>query len=478
MRKSLLILLLFFLFVVCCANPTNENESASSDSTSIESSSKIFSCDESHSSQVLKSSSSHVSVPSSSKAFDREASYLGDKGFELMNVKSDNGFVFFTDTHEKANDQNTAKIINFALDNTPIDKVVWGGDAISAYGSKDDLDKQWSKQKEIFQSLKKGTKILCTRGNHDFTIRTSSSNSSGYTYSQIESFKMMNEVIAKNVVRNMEDSSSLYYYFDDDLNKIRFIVVEAYSNSAEGNVAWKVAGGIKKIQLDWIVNSAILTTPSGYGIIFVLHAPITDTTGGVWKSFDNISKVVAAAAEKQVCVLKESTYDFSSLDDVNILMVVSGHHHHDMQTFQHGVLHVTTASDAHYKDFTRDPFAVETSRGKGYLQHAVDVFSIDLEQRIVQTIRIGVGGNRKFHLDPIEINVGDCVSVSISLDSFVKWYSYNASGNNYKDGKWTLNNDVISVSENGCVTGESIGEAVLMAQDKLGNREIFNVKVH
>ena len=117
-------------------------------------------------------------------------------------------------------------------------------------------------------------------------------------------------------------------------------------------------------------------------------------------------------------------------------------------------------------------------RGKGYLQHAVDVFSIDLEQRIVQTIRIGVGGNRKFHLDPIEINVGDCVSVSISLDSFVKWYSYNASGNNYKDGKWTLNNDVISVSENGCVTGESIGEAVLMAQDELGNREIFNVKVH
>lgn len=404
-------------------------------------------------------------------------SYLMKKTEDLSAVKSSDGFVFFTDTHVKSNDLNTSKFINLVLDKTPIEKVIWGGDAISAYGSKSALDSQWIFQKEAFNLLNPSAKIYCVRGNHDFTIKNAPEDSSGFTYSQAESFKMINEVMESAVVRNDADSTGMYYYFDDSQNKMRYIVLEAFSNSKDGDVAWGVSTGVFKKQLDWIVFTAILTTPPGFNIVFVLHAPITDTTGGAWKNYRNVFDVVSAASEKKSCVVNDAAYDFSSLVKVNVLMVVSGHHHHDMQTYQHGVLHVTTASDAHYNDYIRDPFSVMAGRRKDFAQHCIDVFSFDLKNQLVRVIRIGVGGNRLFHLTPVEIGIKERKTFSISLKGNVKWFSYDAYGNSYKKGKWTLHNNVISVSENGIVIGNTVGDAVLMAQDEFGNREIFNVKV-
>ncbi len=398
---------------------------------------------------------------------------------KIQNVKNaDNGFVFFTDTHISANNLQTSNIVNYVLKNTLINTVIWGGDAISAFGGKEQLDEQWKIQREMFQSIRAYGKLYLVRGNHDLTIRRSKETSERFSYSQDETFDMFCESMEKDVVRNAEDPFGMYYYFDDLRNKIRYIVVESFSRT---KIKKHRKGGFEKFsetQLDWIVNAALLTTPSGYGVVFVMHAPITDTTTGKdAEKFSDILNVINAASEKSYVLCNGKKYDFSLLKDVEILMVVAGHHHHDMQTYQHGVLHVITASDARYMDFKRDPFVLPDQNRRKENGQCVDVFFIDRISNTIKAVRVGVGGDRTFHLKPIEMNVGESKALTTELDLAKKWYSYNTSGNSFEKTGWTLMNDIVSVSNDGTVIGLREGSAVVLVQNELGNREIYNVIV-
>lgn len=398
---------------------------------------------------------------------------------KIQNEKNvGNGFIFFTDTHISANNLQTSGIINYILKNTQVDKVIWGGDAISAFGGKEQMDEQWRIQSEMFQSIRAFGKLYLVRGNHDLTIRASKENPERFTYSQAETFEMFSKNMEKDVVRNAEDSLGMYYYFDDARNKIRYIVVESFSHIKTKRNQKRNAGKISETQLDWIANVALMTTPSGYGVIFVMHAPITDTTTGKdAEKFGALLKIINAASERSYVLGNGKKYDFSLMKDVDILMVVAGHHHHDMQTYQHGVLHVITASDAHYMDFKQDPFVLPGQNRKNENEQCVDAFFIDRTSDIIKATRIGVGGDRTFHLSPIEMNVGESKVLTTELNSAKKWYSYNTSGNSFDKSGWILKNDIVSVSHDGTVLGLREGSAVVLVQDGSGNREIYNLVV-
>lgn len=401
-----------------------------------------------------------------------------DKVNLINSIDIDGGaFIFITDTHVTSNCLNSPQQIKYILQNTSIDKVIWGGDAISAYG--DNIEQQWEWHCNAFDVNIKGFgDFYKVRGNHDFTIRQSEGSESGRTLSQHQSFQYLFNDVPNGIVRNVEDPDGCYYYFDDDNSKVRFIVLDTEDSVSDGNVPWGVWNGVHNVQLGWIANTAIATTPDYYGIVLISHIPITDTTSAYYNTYTNVLQLVDAINAKRKGNIGPVNYDFSSLKAVRVLLYLSGHIHHDLQTYKNGVLHVVTASDAAYWDYLSDPFVVDKSGRYGSNAQCFDCVCIDKDKENISLIRFGVGGNRYFHLQPIRLNIGEERLINATQKGKdITWYSYNSSGNSYNDGAWILNNTIIAVDNHGMVKGQQPGEAVVLNMNEKGDKEFYNVIV-
>ena len=150
-----------------------------------------------------------------------------------------------------------------------------------------------------------------------------------------------------------------------------------------------------------------------------------------------------------------------------------------MQTFQNGLLHVITACDVSYGIFSSDPFWIEGMGDTGNEQ-CFDCVCIDKKHENISFIRVGVGGNRFFHLQPIKLKVGEerIINISQKGEEYT-WHSYNSSGNKFDDNLrfWTLHNTIVSIDNQGVVKGIAPGEAVVLNMNEKGDKEFFNIIV-
>lgn len=277
---------------------------------------------------------------------------------KIESIKTNKGcsFVFITDTHVSANVMLSPYLIREIVRATPVKNVIWGGDAIVAFGTNSSIDTQWKRQ-SLLDSLLLGIGHLYKiRGNHDYTIRESRVSDLGITYSQPKTAQLLFENHPDGIVRNRKDLGGCYYYFDDKSARVRFVVFDTTDSVHGENIAWGTAYGVHDVQMKWIADSAIATTPKGYGLIFFSHVPFTDTTGARHMVLSNVKEIVDAAASQSSGRVGTVKYDFTKLDDVKVLMCLSGHNHQDMQTFRKGVVHMVTACDAAYDDYMTDPF--------------------------------------------------------------------------------------------------------------------------
>ena len=185
-----------------------------------------------------------------------------------------------------------------------------------------------------------------------------------------------------------------------------------------------------------------------------------------------------AVNSKSAGIIGPVSYDFSALSNVRVLLYLSGHQHHDMQTYQNGVLHVVTACDTAYSDYLSDPFVVDKSGRYGANAQCFDGVCIDKNKENISFIRFGVGGNRFFHLQPVRLKVGEEALLNISQKGDVfTWHSYNSSGNSYANWVWALNNIIVSIDNQGVVKGVAPGEAVVLNMNEKGDKELYNLIV-
>lgn len=80
--------------------------------------------------------------------------YLSVKKVEISALlpSQADGFVFWADTHFKADGESTSsEIISTVLNGLPHPKAIWGGDAITAYTN--DVEQCWKAQKASFARL-------------------------------------------------------------------------------------------------------------------------------------------------------------------------------------------------------------------------------------------------------------------------------------------------------------------------------------
>lgn len=394
------------------------------------------------------------------------SSHIATKKAEVAALSSSqaDGFIFWTDTHVSANSGYSPLLIRDLLTQTSGTKVFWGGDAVPAYTS--DPSASWAVQVGMFDEINNTEGIYPVHGNHDLTCRESSESSSGVTLSKSEVSQKFRDVSGPAAVYNMSDAASLYYYVDNVSAGIRYIVMDVYDQFQSGNVYWGVHEGVSQTQMDWVFGTVVMGAPQNYKIVVLTHfAP------GFNAGLSSLNAALTALSAHE----DYGTYSFSSRQDLELILVLGGHRHHDMQLNTDGVWTVQTVCDACYSDFSRSPFAPSITRSSGTIyEQGLDYVSIAPDFSTITMVRAGVGGNRVFNMSTYEISEGQTLQLSSS--GATSWTAYDSSSS-YDDGSWTLTSNVATVSSSGLVTGVNEGYSVIAAEDASNNLELFKIKV-
>ena len=394
-------------------------------------------------------------------------------------VSCADGFWFITDLHTPANKLKSGPLLTRLVKTTPIRKVLSGGDLPEAFGGGGEKDKMTvDRTIDVWRSVyvqpieAAGGTVYASKGNHDFTVRSSMEEETGFTYSGLEAKRILTEGNEhRGAVTNPDDPEACYYYFDNPAAKLRYIVADTTDSVTSERPFWAVVYGMHKRQLDWLETQAFGTLPAGWSAVVMHHIPVTGVVG----------------SDEDVKTFASFRGILNKYHD-RILLDLTGHHHCEMQTFQNGIWHVTNPCDAAYRDYINRskpwcPDLPKKDAGTIYEQ-TFDAVQIDTVRSLIHFTRVGGGGNRTLHCRPTAVTVGESAKFATALAGRITWGCYDADrADNKPDptSRWTklavYHNDVATISPDGVLTAHKPGESVVVALAENGDKELFPTRV-
>jgi hypothetical protein len=260
-------------------------------------------------------------------------------------------FFFITDVHWDLNTQHSPALIQYIHDHTGINKIFDGGDRDDGYG----LDPVRYEMNAI-----RNDNVFPVIGNHEYLRSASRSDAFASAYQHI----------GNNV--SWGEPGSFYYYYDNGVQKIRYIFLQSFNPS--GTDAGAV-NGYTEDELTWFTGAMNVAT--GWTIIIVTHSLL------IWNR-DTKEPVTPTGITAQFVNAIES-YEGNG----TIACVIQGHIHGDwVYTLTNGVPIITTTCDKN--DFYNEPTLSDVSRPTGTIdEQAFDVFIIDTANRNINAVRIG-----------------------------------------------------------------------------------------
>lgn len=277
--------------------------------------------------------------------------HIATKVEQVNNVNGSNGsdgvaFVFITDTHFPHNTGNGVALINEVIRNTSVRKVFFGGDVIHC----DTIGKEaLTIGRNLVKSFIDNSEVYPMRGNHDI--------SSTVTESKYW------DIFYRNIGRFCHSDGKMYYYSDDEYQKIRYIVLDAVTpESAVGSAYLE--------QLEWM-KEKISELSNEWSVLLFQHS--------VWNGGNN-----ALSAHGQALVNSiDDIYDSASCTIVGIL---SGHNHTDRYEKRNkGYVLISTGCDRILDGVTVKDTTTE---------QLFDVVNINLKTKTIKMTRIGRGSDR------------------------------------------------------------------------------------
>lgn len=425
---------------------------------------------------------------------------------KVFDLNSGDIFGFITDTHPSGKfNKRSGSIYREIMSKTPMRKVVFGGDIgpnnASNYGAgttaKEGLIKSVMEQCErLYAPVREIGKLYPVRGNHDFSSRMYPDSSDDNTGWQMSNAATKMEIIndQDGIVTDLSYAGANYYYFDNPLCKIRYIFVDACdTEDAHYQGISNVEMQVSDKQMKWITEQAVLTTPEGYSIIVFSHVPLAQVaSAGTYWSKASISRVknmlLAAKNKRSITIAKTDsgasgnvgTYDFSSFA-ADVLMVMSGHVHCDEQTFEEGLLFITSAADYANEEYLLSGIdnafgvSVPYKEADTIYEDLLNVVIADLENNRVDMFRFGSGCDRTYDITKHSVGIGETISLISTLSGSLAWYSYDATSKTGTSRPTNYKHDFASVDE-GVVTGIAAGESVVVAYSADENKyEFFDV---
>lgn len=394
-------------------------------------------------------------------------------------------FVFITDTHLEWNSCYSGKLISTVLSNTPVSRVIHGGDA----GSELTRDYQPIGFDLLYENIEKLSTSLVeevktssfysVRGNHDFSCKINDNDYDGFPISQVKSTYLS---FMPGVISDETDDDGLYYYFDNPVAKIRYIAID----TSYGSIIGTARLGYR--QLEWILENAIKTTPDDYSMVLLSHIPISlgvDITTE-YVRFKPLKEIISAINNKRsgtvICEGQELKYDFTSTSN-SVLFVLSGHVHSDSQAFEDNVIYITTTCDRLSNDMVSQyEESYRQFRVFGDIsEQAFDVVSFNnVDDGWIMMTRIGAGYSRFFNKKVVSLRIGETIDLS-ECTTFIdpqSWDANDAPGaiGSWVSRNWTRSLTVLDISDDRITTLRE-GEAMVFAEDKEHNKEFFLVKV-
>ena len=181
--------------------------------------------------------------------------HINSKISEINTINELNGsdgdsFVFLTDTHFPGNSGNSFSLIKYIMNNTSVEKLFISGDIIEGnQGNSVDM----SLLRNISNQLD-GIKVFPVRGNHD-------AHESDILDNQ------WYDVFTKKLSNYCKTNDKLYYYYDNEVQKIRYIFADCvwgYGKYAAESYL------ISDEQLEWI-KEKILELSSDWTTLIIKH---------------------------------------------------------------------------------------------------------------------------------------------------------------------------------------------------------------
>ena len=290
-------------------------------------------------------------------------------------------FAFVTDLHFPSNALNSKYLLKNILDNTTVPFVLCGGDFPGAYGTQENL-LATMKQLIDYQNTIGKDRFFSTRGNHDFSIRTSSTENTGYTAPVAKTYNaiMRNSEFAISSIQ----AGKFYYYIDIPAQKTRIFMLCSCDTQSSETTPWGINYNVSQKQIDWLLEK--MQEKDGWYYIFVSHIPADPAIGSYSSSQDELHNIMLALKNKTAY----GNVDFSNSNNIAVCHI-TGHNHRNQSNVDNNFLSISTTCDAYYSD---DGDGAK----KGTLtEHAIDVFTIDYDSGIIQTHRVGRGSDRSWN---------------------------------------------------------------------------------
>ncbi len=216
-----------------------------------------------------------------------------------------------------------------------------------------------------------------------------------------------------------DETSSLYFYFDNDNAKIRCFCLDSCIPSC----------GYSDKEVEWIKES-IESLPSGYGVVMFCHIPFIHEA--LWKNHTNVPND---------SVIRE--YLKGKVDaELNLIAVIHGHMHWDNVVYSNDLKcpFISVASDE-FDGLNKDdvpegsnPYVPNRSANT-FEQYLADSFNIDKDSDKVIAIRFGAGKDRYIHRGTLQLS--DSISLPTTSIVPTKWYAKD-------EGLITIDNEKIT----------------------------------
>ena len=283
-------------------------------------------------------------------------------------------FVFVTDLHFIKNQRQSQHLIRYILDNTVVPYAICGGDLVQAYGGMDDIIFAYNCYHDFVEAIGKN-RIATVRGNHDYTIKESTSSGNGITMPYTFTYNgigRMNEEIVSDY-----DAEHLVWCITNETQKVKIFGCNSSDAQETGNEgAWGNSYKITAAQMQWVCNRV----ENGYKYIFVSHIPtsaeLTDNAGVT--SQKPLRDLMIAMNDKTSYSFDGVTKDFTDMS-FDFVCHICGHQHLDASDDSDGILEIVTTSDAYHDT------------------QAFDVFTFDFDNQEINAIRVGYGSDRVFN---------------------------------------------------------------------------------
>lgn len=321
--------------------------------------------------------------------------YLNNKISEIndvCNIENGVSFVFITDVHFKDNQKKSKYLIPKILNETDIPFVIYGGDTVSVYGTEEELYQQIYEFNDFKNCIGKNN-LFCTRGNHDFYNVLNAEDRTMHSLAMADVYDLLLSD-SKERVSSLSEKNGCYC-IDNESQKTRIVMLNTSDLSSDPE---QIGGGslFRGSTLQWL--SDVLTEKEDYKIIIVCHNPLNYENEKIGNDFigensDALFKMVSAFKNKTSFSTTrfgvEVQADFTNTTN-ELLCVVSGHRHMDINSVQENVLNIVTTGDALYQNDGYNRTAGTIS------EQAFDVFCINYDTNKINLIRIGAGENREF----------------------------------------------------------------------------------